>query len=156
MYKNISWIAVVLWMGLIFILSHQPAVESNQLSTKVTEVIALNIEGTIQTKDIDITYLNIFVRNNAHFFVYFVLGILIVHAIRRHSLKEIKAVLYAFLLCVLYAISDEFHQIFIEGRGAELTDVVIDSSGAFVGIGVYLIGSKILRITGLYHIVQKL
>ena len=33
-----------------------------------------------------------------------------------------------------YALCDEFHQLFVPGRGAEFTDVCIDSSGALVGI----------------------
>lgn len=34
-----SWTAVVLWLVLIFYLSSQPAVESDGLSRKVTEII---------------------------------------------------------------------------------------------------------------------
>jgi len=35
---------------------------------------------------------------------------------------------------MLYAITDEFHQYFVPGRSAEIRDVLIDSSGAFIGI----------------------
>ena len=35
---------------------------------------------------------------------------------------------------VLYASSDEIHQLFVAGRGASVRDVLIDTSGAFVGI----------------------
>lgn len=39
MRKVISWLLVVLWMALIFYLSHQPASESNRLSAGMTERI---------------------------------------------------------------------------------------------------------------------
>ena len=41
------------------------------------------------------------------------------------------------LVCVLYAISDELHQLFVSGRGAQVKDVLIDSAGATVGVCLY-------------------
>ena len=35
---------------------------------------------------------------------------------------------------VVYASSDEFHQTFVAGRDGNIIDVLIDSSGALVGI----------------------
>jgi VanZ family protein len=40
-YKIISWVAVILWMALIFNLSAQPAEQSADLSTRITKI---NIE----------------------------------------------------------------------------------------------------------------
>lgn len=31
LFRNLSWAAVILWMALIFYLSHQPATDSNEL-----------------------------------------------------------------------------------------------------------------------------
>lgn len=31
----------------------------------------------------------------------------------------------------------EFHQLFVPGRGGQVTDVLIDSAGAVIGIGIY-------------------
>lgn len=39
---------------------------------------------------------------------------------------------------ILYAISDEIHQIYIPGRGGLVNDVIIDSDGAVVGIEIYV------------------
>ena len=44
----------------------------------------------------------------------------------------------AVVLTILYAISDEAHQWFIDGRSFELIDLAIDAGGAIVGSGVYL------------------
>jgi VanZ family protein len=42
----------------------------------------------------------------------------------------------ALLWCLLYAISDEVHQIFVPGRGPHALDVVIDMLGATLGWGL--------------------
>ena len=36
MYRVFSWIAVILWMILIFSLSHQPVAQSSELSRGIT------------------------------------------------------------------------------------------------------------------------
>jgi len=43
MKKILSWVAVLLWMAVIFNLSSQVAAQSNQLSTGVTEVIVKTV-----------------------------------------------------------------------------------------------------------------
>ena len=40
--------------------------------------------------------------------------------------------------CILYAASDEFHQLFVPGRAGLITDVCIDSAGALLGILLFL------------------
>ena len=35
---------------------------------------------------------------------------------------------------ILYAASDEFHQLFVPGRSGQITDVLIDSGGLLAGI----------------------
>lgn len=40
----------------------------------------------------------------------------------------------AFFMAILFALSDEFHQSFVEGRTSSLRDVVIDSVGALVAL----------------------
>ncbi len=39
---------------------------------------------------------------------------------------------------ILYAVSDEVHQLFVPGRGGQLTDVIIDTAGAGAGLGIYM------------------
>lgn len=40
----------------------------------------------------------------------------------------------SFLSTILYACSDEFHQLFIPGRAGQIRDVCIDSTGALIMI----------------------
>lgn len=48
----------------------------------------------------------------------------------------------AVVFCVMYGISDEFHQSFVPGRDASLGDVVADSIGGMLGATIYLILNK--------------
>jgi VanZ family protein len=49
------------------------------------------------------------------------------------------------VICVLCAMLDEFHQLFVPGRGAQVKDVIIDTVGAIVGIGVCGIWGKLIK-----------
>ncbi|WP_368654129.1 VanZ family protein [Ornithinibacillus sp. 4-3] len=144
MYKILSWIAVVLWMALIFYLSHQPATISNELSSGITEMIVNALEKLASSFQFDIGDLHHIVRKNAHFFAYLTLGILVLNSLRRSGIYGMQSAGIAFLICVLYAITDEVHQLFITGRSGEVTDVLIDSAGAGMGIIVYLIISRLI------------
>jgi len=44
---------------------------------------------------------------------------------------------YAWLLTVLYACTDEFHQLFVAGRHASLVDIGIDALGAVIALSVW-------------------
>ena len=47
--------------------------------------------------------------------------------------------LYTIIFCMLYAATDEFHQLFVPGRGAQVRDVVIDTCGSLIGTAVFLL-----------------
>ena len=40
-------------------------------------------------------------------------------------------------ICLFYAVTDEYHQMFIPGRGSSVSDVLIDFGGALVGLGFF-------------------
>jgi len=49
--------------------------------------------------------------------------------------KKINLFLLAILISIIYAISDEFHQLFVPGRACSLSDVLTDSAGVlFAGL----------------------
>ena len=68
-------------------------------------------------------------RKLAHTAEYAILGALLARATERASL--------AFGLGVLYAVSDEIHQVFVPGRHGAPLDVVIDAVGVAVGIALW-------------------
>ena len=142
--KLISWVAVILWMLLIFLFSHQPASTSSELSGGITEQIIAVLQKILPDMGIAKEELHTFVRKNAHFFVYLILGMLTFNAVRKNGASGFRSGAAAFCICVLYAISDETHQLFIPGRSGEARDVLIDSAGAGIGIGAFFLVSRIL------------
>jgi VanZ family protein len=56
-----------------------------------------------------------------------------------------RAVTVTFIFCVLLAILDEIHQIFVPGRSAEVRDVLIDTLGACFGLGIVWGANMIIK-----------
>lgn len=134
----ISWIAVLLWMILIFNLSSQTADQSNKLSKGITSMIAEAIASIFPGDSFDIGIFHYLIRKNAHFIAYLVLGLLEMNALCRSGFKGMKACVTAFVICVLFALSDEFHQLYVPGRSGQALDVLIDSAGSDIGIRSYI------------------
>jgi len=74
---------------------------------------------------------------SAHVFFFGVLSVILYRALRGEGLSRKKAAIWAVVLTTLYGASDEFHQMFTQGREARVRDVFIDGIGA--GLVIYLI-----------------
>lgn len=142
----VPWILVILWMGLIFYLSHQPATYSNSLSLGITEKILVSAKKLVTNLDIELDTFNHLIRKSAHFISYLILGILVLNAISKNKKLNLKWTMISISICMLYAISDELHQAFVPGRGPSVFDVVIDSFGASVGIFIYSFFYKMFHV----------
>ncbi|HBN85948.1 MAG TPA: VanZ family protein [Clostridiales bacterium] len=145
--KICSWILVVMWMGLIFFMSAQVADQSNEISTGITDRIITGIEKLVPTIRIDRYSMNHLIRKSAHFYTYMVLGLLVCNALMLGKNKKLKTYLTALIICVLYAISDEVHQLFVEGRGGQIKDVLLDSIGSLTGLGLYAVLVRLIRLS---------
>lgn len=139
----LSWLAVIFWMGLIFCLSAQVADQSAKLSTGITQFIINVIHGVFPKIHIDVASLGFAVRKLAHFLCYLVLGILVLNALKQCGVHGYKRIILSAVVCILYAISDEIHQLYVPGRGGQIRDVLIDSSGALSGFILERITHKI-------------
>ena len=132
----------LLWMAVIFILSQQPAsISSGQSGVFVEQLHHI-------APSVDQQLLTFLVRKGAHIFAYFVLGILTFNALWRVDLSKLKfnyPVGLSIIVCALYAVSDEFHQLFVSGRSGELRDIMIDSCAAMVGVFIISIFVRILQ-----------
>ncbi len=76
----------------------------------------------------------VIVRKAAHLFEFFLLASLIFAFVEKLTRKTRP--LFAALITTLYAAFDELHQAFVPGRGPMLSDVAIDSLGAFLAVVV--------------------
>lgn len=146
--KNLSdiipWILLILWMGIIFYFSSQVATTSDHLSKgivrRITEFIS---RGNRQLSYHELeTYDNI-IRKLAHFTIYFVMGLFCSNALYHLRVKKNYWILISIVICILFAISDEFHQAFVPGRGPRIFDIIVDTSGAFLGTMLYTFLKKV-------------
>lgn len=138
-------ILVIIWMLVIFNFSSQNGPKSTKTSDVVTSMV-VNVTTSVTNKDIpreevkkkveDSTFL---VRKTAHFTEYLILGILVLQLLSDYTKINKRMLIVSLIICYLYAVSDEVHQIFISGRTAKVLDTFIDGAGSLVGITIYSI-----------------
>jgi len=145
MKKIIGWLAVIVWITIIFSFSSQEAEQSNNLSINVTEVVVETVQKFVPNKEFDVKTINHYIRKNAHFLVYMVLGLLLMNAISAHGYSLKTNTIIVIFLGVLTASSDEFYQSFIPGRGPGIKDVMIDTCGLLLGILLFLLMKRLLN-----------
>ena len=116
-------------MGIIFCMSLKDAEESKALSDSLAQRL-INFLG--------INIPKVILRKGAHFVEFAGLGFCLCNALYASFGHRLTPV-FALVGSVIYAISDEVHQIFSEGRACRITDVLIDSAGALLGIIIVFI-----------------
>lgn len=138
--KVIKFTLVICCMLIIFMFSS----DSGTASSKKSDSVIINLVEVISNKKVNNKdrdkYIEKYVfpvRKCAHFTIYLILGILVISLLSEYRVVNFKTVLYALLIVFFYACSDEFHQLFVPGRSSEIRDVLIDSSGGFIGSYLY-------------------
>lgn len=135
MKKYIKFVLLILWMALIFFFSSQVSNDSTATTNIVIDMLyKIYRVFVIPPKDI-VTFTEMVfkpVRKLAHFAEFAILGLLIYINVK--DFKTNKTILLSAILSFLYAVSDEIHQIFVPGRACTFVDMLIDLSGAIVGI----------------------
>ena len=136
--KIISIILLIFWCMLIFYFSNQVGSLSENSSSRL-----INFFNNLFSINLyKFKYIRFIVRKLAHVFLYFVLSLLSLNCFKRFKYQ--KYIIISFIFCLIYSIFDEFHQFFISERSAQITDVLIDSIGVFLGIIMYFIINKYL------------
>lgn len=147
MKKIVKLIFVILWMTLIFFFSNQKADDSSKLSDGIIVKVAnvfMDKDLSTKEKEIILEKYTTIVRKTAHFGIYLVLGVLVINLLMEYNIKHV--ILVSLIVCLLYSVSDEIHQLFIDGRSGELRDIIIDSSGSLLGIySYYIIKKKFIK-----------
>ncbi len=78
------------------------------------------------------------IKKSGHFLVYALLAASLWRALRSHHLPVRRAVVLTAVIALAYAISDEWHQSFVDGRRASALDVAIDGMGIALALLVAL------------------
>lgn len=104
------WLPVFLWCAVIYYLSSIPSLKSDLPNQW-----------------------DFIMRKIAHITEYAVLTFLFFRASSK-NLNYQRAISYSALFSITYALTDEYHQLFVFGRGGNLGDVFMDSIGVFLAV----------------------
>ena len=119
----LPWLPALAVMAGIFVLSHQ--------------------SGLRVSDDVDVERP---LRVTGHLIAYATLAGLLLFALAQGARPRPLQALAAWLLAVVYGLTDEFHQSFVPDRNGRLDDVVTDAIGAAVGVIVaWIVLSAIAR-----------
>ena len=109
-FKEFSlWLPPILWMALIFHFS----------SGRVF------VASPVYWQDFT-------VKKTGHVLLFGFLAILTYRGLRGEGVSRKKAAIWAIIFATFYGGTDEFHQMFTQGREARVRDVFIDGAGAFI------------------------
>lgn len=134
------WVRMLLWgttiavMLMIAWFSSQNGEKSNKMSDGVVDSVLGNVqqdataEDTLQLRKRLVTI----VRKGAHIMEYALLGVSL--CLLHMSYAARYGALRAWGIASVYGALDEVHQLFSEGRAGRITDILIDASGAAVGV----------------------
>jgi len=142
--RYIPVILLILHCGLIFFLAAQDGESSTAISHGVVGTVAEATQNN--TEDMTVRQMNradFIVRKAAHFVLFMVLGVYACLSADVVNIKRKK--LIALLFCIVYAMSDELHQLFSDGRSGQVTDVIIDFCGSFLGVMLTAFVTKLIK-----------
>ena len=142
-------ILLIITFFYIFNFSSQDSEKSGNLSRTITVSVTKNIKK-IQELDYNkkndvLNTIEKVIRKLAHFSEYTFLGILLMSLMSTYNLKQTNKFIISIGIGFLYACSDEFHQLFVPGRTAKFTDVLIDTSGVIAGSILIFIAILIIK-----------
>lgn len=143
------WLAVILWMGFIFVMSTE--LGSSAHTSRIIEPLLRWLNPQISAETIDLVHT--LGRKGGHLTEYAVLALLTLRATNT-SMRAgrtggwHKAAAIALLVAAAYAATDEFHQSFVPERTASVYDVLIDTTGAVVALTAASVWRKLRRSDG--------
>lgn len=143
--RIIAILTTLIWMIVIFRFSMDTGTSSHELSDLCVQIFNKAIYS-FTGKDLRISItpehyamVELFFRKLAHMGIYFILSINVMVVLFTFNMKMISRIFISVFFCFIYACTDEFHQMFVDGRGASFFDCLIDTTGAILGIVAALI-----------------
>lgn len=134
----LAWYALIFWFS-----SKTAAASGGQSSGLLGRLLdaASPSYGASGLQAFAVETLSFPVRKAAHMFLYFVLALLLLHALthlkRRGPWKLSRSGLLTPALCAALAALDEYHQTLVPGRSGEPRDVLVDLCGAILALGLW-------------------
>ena len=150
--KRRTLMMILIWMTVIFTMSNQQGEESGAVSGSVSYQVVSAVDKVLhwnlseQEMIARAEAIQYPVRKCAHMTEYAILAILLVrHLCTYTSLgKQKRRWFFAWILTIAYAVTDEYHQTFVNGRSGSPIDVCIDATGACIGLLILSLCYRIL------------
>ena len=138
-FRFFSIVMLIAWAVVIFRFSSQSADDSGSLSHNFTHrilcIIYPGFNDMPLMEQLDLRHkADKVVRKIAHFTVFAVFGFIACAVAFAYMLKKPLRQAAPAVTGLVYAVSDEIHQLFVPGRSCEFTDVLIDFAGCLLGI----------------------
>ncbi|PPK46967.1 VanZ family protein [Clostridium algidicarnis] len=139
--KQLNFALLIGWMVLIFYFSSQigeVSSEKSKIVIYIFNVLGLDLNtyfGELST---------LIVRKSAHFTEYFILFIL-TYNVMKYYFEKGRLFFISYIITVAYAMTDEFHQLFVPGRAGALKDVLVDSTGGLFALLIVFVFVKIKK-----------
>ena len=136
------WLPVLIWMALIFSASSDS--HSYEHSSRFVEPFLHWLFP--QMPEAQVKEFHLVIRKCGHLTEYAVLALLLWRAVRRPVKNDPSPWIWpeaglALAIVFLYGASDEFHQIFVPTRTAQVSDVFIDTAGGAASLlALWMIG----------------
>lgn len=147
----------ILVLLFIFLNSAQVSETSTDFSRGVTRWILSHFVSGFDELDAAgqqriVEQFNNIVRKAAHFSEYALLGFVVTLLFCQYPRFEEsrgRLILLAVVCCMVYAVTDEVHQLFVEGRTGRVLDVLIDTAGSAIGsslaFAIHIISVKLRK-----------
>jgi VanZ family protein len=129
----LSWLPALYFASIIFAFSATPGDEVAHSYDNVQNMIrgvSPSVATTMTVSNLKVDWLKI-----GHGIGYFCLGVSVLFALPGQALWSPGI---ALILCSLYSVTDEIHQIFIPGRTASPRDILIDTLAALGGVALMM------------------
>lgn len=137
--KYSMFILVLFWMGFIFYQGSRHLEVSYGNSDIFVDMVMLFVKAGEKLFHLTLNEVKIrgqvsyFIRKCAHFFEYGMLAAILTYSFNYLKCSKLNVIVYSLFITLLCAVLDEFYQSFV-GRGSSVRDVMIDFSGAIVGV----------------------
>ena len=133
---------------LIIMFSGMNSSDSNNKSKEIVKnsIIIVDKVFNLDMNDTDVNRLTIKLnypfRKICHFSEYFLLGLFVLLSLRLSNVSVNKCIIITIVFCLFFSISDEIHQMYIEGRSPLILDCFIDTMGSSLLCFIYYLRSR--------------
>ena len=131
--KVLAWIAVIVWAVLIFVASAKSGLDfdTGNGPLELARRWLADALSSLMGRPVDPSPIG-------HFSEYLVFGALLFNALRMHlRTRPSRVALCAIAIAAAYAVTDEFHQMFVPGRACDPVDWLVDAAAAAIAACIF-------------------